>query len=169
MVAHKEMVKALVQNQGFKRTDFDKLPTIDFVYPDFTADGLTEEFRFERGLRRQLAERTDLVRDKLRNKEIVWTSDEKVLLEVHPITPRLRLEEQINGNVNTIYNYAPMLFAGFDKSDFGVYVVKPIVNESMAWFELTTDEKIATYGLLMKKAEDRPYRTWTQRLFGGRK
>jgi len=164
------MLEALVQNYGFKKTSYEKLPTIDFLYPDYTANGNSEDFRFFPKLRSELRERSKIVRENLAGKSLVWTLDEQTMLEVDKIVPRLGLDDQISGKINSIYSYSPFLFVGQNEKDFAAYVVKPVIDASMAWFELTNEEQDKVYALLAKKAADKPYRSFIQRLFlGGRK
>ena len=137
-----EMIAALIQNYRFKRTIESRLPTIDFVYPDYTGNGNTEAFRFSETLRRELKERADIVREDLKDKSLLWTPNEAVLLEVGKYFPRLGLDEQISGKINSIYTYSPILFVGFGENDFASYVVKPVVDKSMSWFELSAHEKM---------------------------
>jgi hypothetical protein len=163
---NENMLEALVQNYNFKMEKKGKLPTIDFVYPNFTADGNTEEFRFSYSLEQQLRDRAHLVREGLEGRRVAYTLDETTLLEVGKVAPRLGLEEQISGKINSIYSYAPLLFIGVSQNDFKAYVVKPLVDASMAWFELTEEETAKVKNLLEKKAEEKPYKTLIQRIFG---
>jgi hypothetical protein len=165
MNPQKEIISALVQNYGFKHVLYEEMPTIDFVYPDYTADGNTEAFRFNHALRSNLLARAEIVRTQLRDSSIIRTFDINLLLEVGIIAPRLGLEEQITGKINGVYSYAPLLFAGFSERAFNTYVVKPIIDASMAWFELTNDETNNTKELLIRKAQEKPYRNFIQRLF----
>ncbi|GEM_PF-1617458 len=156
------LVQALLQNSGFKAVK-GNLPTIDFVYPAYTADGLSEAFRFSHTLLNELAEGKGRVVSTVAEKTVVWTAEESLLLQVDPIAPRLRLKEQISGKVNSIYSYAPMLFVGVNDADFVAYVVKPIIDARMAWFELTPEETIGVRSILEKCAEANPYRSPLQR------
>ena len=162
-----KMLEALVQNYDFKKAKYETLPSVDFVYPNYTADGNSEEFRFSSNLRNELAKRSDVVREDLKGKNLVWTLNEKTMYEIAKIAPRLGLEEQMSGAINSIYSYSPILFVGQNDSDFSTFIVKPLVNTSMAWFELTSKEKNEVRALLEKKAEARPYKTFFQRLFSG--
>jgi len=152
-----ETIDALVQSYDFKKVEKGKLPTIDFVYPEKTADGNTEAFRFYPELRAELAEREGVVREGLKGKDVIRTWDDEVLLEVGKIAPRLGLEEQITGKINSIYAYAPLLFVGYKGEEFACYVVKPVIDHSMAWFELTKEEKKGVEEMLVKKAKEKPY------------
>jgi hypothetical protein len=167
------LIKALVQNYGFKRTEFNKLPTMDYVYPDFTGNGNTESYRFSAGLRKDLASRSGVVTADLTGKNIAWTSNERVLLDVDKIAPRLGLEDQITGKINSIYAYPPLLFiaTGNQADSFTSYVVKPVISgfsggPDMAWFEMTSDEKVKTQELIDKYVTEKPYRSLMQRVFG---
>jgi len=164
------MLEALAQNYQFKIEKPGKLPSINYVYPDYTADGNTEAFRFDCDLRRELSDRAESVRQNLEGKKVAYTSDKSTLLEVGKIAPRLGLEEQISREINSVYSsYAPLLFIGVDESNFTAYIVKPIIDTSMAWFELTQDETQSVRNMLREKAEAKPYakpdRTWLQRIF----
>jgi hypothetical protein len=165
---NKHTLKALVQNYDFKKAEHNKLPTIDFLYPDYTADGNTEAYRFSSTLRAELAERTPLVREAFQGKDLAWTYNDATLQEIDSIAPRLGIDEIISGRINSIYSIgAPILFVGASDSSFQAYVVKPIVDGHMAWFEFTSQEKCGVSDLLARKAAEKPYRTWTQRVFGG--
>jgi len=160
------MLEALVQNYHFKIAKPERLPTIDYVFPDYTADGNTEVFRFDAGLRRELSDRADIVRRNLAGKTIAYTLDESILLEVGEIAPRLGLKEQISGEINSPYTYVPLLFIGVSEENFVAYVVKPFIDANMVWFELTPDETQKIKENLEEKAAARPYRTLLQRIFG---
>ncbi|MBM3232820.1 hypothetical protein FJZ18_01490 [Candidatus Pacearchaeota archaeon] len=163
----KKTIDALVQNYRFKRiTNRWKLPSVDFVYPSYTADGNSEAFRLSPELRTGLAARAEVVWDGLEDRDTCWTSDEKVLLEVGKVAPRLGIEEQITRKINSVYSYSPLLFAGFGQNEVNAYVVKPIVNGEMAWFELTPDETGKVGGMLERMAQERPYRNIIQRVMG---
>lgn len=166
MINRNRLTRALVQNYGFKETSLAKLPTIDYVYPDFTADGNTESFRFSEELRRELAAGATKVKQRLSDKSIVWTNNSETLIEVHPIAPRLGLEDQITRKINSIYSYDPILFIGAD-NDFVAYVVKPVINADMAWFELTASETEGVKKMIEKMAAEKPYRTLFQKILGG--
>jgi hypothetical protein len=160
-----KMLDALVQNYQFKLPKKGKLPTINYVYPDFTADGNTESFRFCSNLRSELSARADIVRNNLAEKRVAYTSSEQMLLEVDEIAPRLGLSDQIHGRINSIYSYSPLLFVGVQNDDFSAYVVKPLIDASMAWFELTQDELHHVHNNLQHKVQLKPYRNFMQRLF----
>ena len=160
-----KMLEALVQNYGFKKAEYAKLPTIDFVYPDFTADGNTESFRFSQSLRAELRSRANIVRENLAGKNLAWTLEEPIMLEVGKVAPRLGIEDQITGKINSIYSYNPLLFTGEYGNEFAAYVVKPVVDASMAWFELTKEEQTELKEILEKKAQMRPYKNLFQKLF----
>jgi hypothetical protein len=162
-----QLIKSLIQNYDFKKSKKGKIPTIDYVYPDYTSDGNTEAFRFSSSLRDELRERASIVISDLKGKEVLWTNNEPLLLEVGNIAPRLGLEEQIIGNLNSIYNYAPLLFIGESSEQRSAYVVKPLINISMAWFELTSGEKGEVWAMLERKAEDKPYRNLMQKVLFG--
>ena len=162
-----QMIEALVHNYAFDRASYEKLPTINFVYPDYTADGNTEAFRFSEELERELNDRANVVREGLDGKTLAWTSDEETMLEVDKIAPRFGLDELISGKINSIYSrYRPFLYVGQDDEEFVAYVVKPLVTAEMAWFELTPEETRALHELLTAKAEERPHRGIIQKLFG---
>jgi len=161
-----QVLKALIQNFEFRIER--GLPTVNFVYPDYTADGLTEMFRFDSGLRHQLWERAHRVHDSLGGRQVAHTLSESILLEVDKIVPRLRLGEHIRGKVNVIYPYAPILFVGIGEADFSAFIVRPIVDASMAWFELTQAETDGVRDLLLAKAESKPYRSFLQRVLNVR-
>ena len=161
-----KMLESLVHNYNFKAQKAGKLPTIDYVYPSYTADGNTEDFRFSESLRYELAERAQVVTDSFKGKKVVYTLDESVMLEVADIAPRLGLKEQIKGEINSIYSYSPLLFIASDGKDFKAYVVKPVIDYSMAWFELTEDETKKVKENLEKKADKKPYKTLAQRVMG---
>ena len=127
-----KVAKALVQNCGFKKAKYEKLPTIDFAYPDYTTDGTTEAFRFDAGLRNELRDRATIVRDKLKDKTIIYTLDQPTLYEVEKIAPRLGMEE--DRTKNTLCPYAPLLFTGLDNEEFEAFVVKPLITNQMNWF-----------------------------------
>lgn len=155
--------KALLQNYGFRKPNV-RLPTINFVYPSFTANENIEEFKFSQTLERELREREYIVREDLRNKKVIWTANEDILLESGEIAPRLGIEEQINGKINSIYSYSPLLFLGANENNFSAYVVKPLIDTSMAWFEFTDEERNNLRELFVKKAEERPYRSLIKRI-----
>ena len=164
-----KILKSLVQNYNFKEVSSKRLPTINFVYPDFTADGNTEDFRFSSTLRRELREREYLVREALKDKSLVWTNNKSTLEEIDPIAPRLGIGDLISERINSVYSgYAPLLFVGANDKSFESYVVKPVVDGSMAWFELTPKERCSVENLLVQKAEARPYQTFIQRILGGK-
>jgi len=161
------ILEALVQNYNFKREKPGKLPTIDYVYPDYTADGNTEAFRFDSGLKSELSDRAKLVRQSLADKQVTYTLDESILLEVGKIAPRLGLKEIIKGEINSVYStYKPLLLIGVNEEDFAAYVIKPVIDGSMAWFELTKDEAQRVRDNLTEKVEAKPYRTLLQKIFG---
>lgn len=160
------MLDALVQNYQFKKVKSGRLPTIDYVYSAVVEDGNSEAFRFDGRLRRQLSLRAQGVHESLTDKLVAYTTDENMLLEVGEIAPRLGLREQITGEVNSVYTYAPLLLVGVDVDAFEAYVVKPVVDASMAWFELSDAEREGVHGLLSHKAEEKPYRTLLQRIIG---
>lgn len=167
MMTQKDLFKALIQNYGFKTVKADKLPTVDYVYPDYTADGNTENFRFSSNLRRELRERASVVTTNLHSKEfIAWTHSDAILNEVASIAPRLGIEEQLSGKINSIY-YNPILFIGANSSDASIsaYTVKPVIDGSMAWFEFAEQERLAVDANLRRKAEEKPYRGLFARLF----
>jgi hypothetical protein len=160
------LLESLIQNYGFKKPEKGKLPTMDYVYPSYTADGNTEEFRFSEGLRRELGARAGIVKDSFKGKSIAYTFNESMMYEVAKIAPRLGLEEQLSGNMNSIYAYPPLLFVGSNGKDFKAYVVKPVADYSMAWFELTDEEAKKVHENLEKKAEEKPYRSMVDKLLG---
>jgi hypothetical protein len=166
--ANKAILAALVQNYRFKRTSNSKLPTIDCVYPSYTSDGNTEAFRFSSDLRGELKERESLVKESLAGKNIIWTTNREILLGAGKLAPRLGLEDQITGKINSIYSYAPILFVGLDSEQFTSYVVKPVIDCSMAWFELTSKETLEVKDYLETKAREKPYRNLIQRIIGGK-
>ena len=161
-----QILGALVQNFGFQHPKKGKLPTVDFVYPDYIADGLSEAFRFYESLRQELSERSPLVQKSFEDKEVIYTNNEAVLLEVAEVAPRLRLKEQIKGEVNSIYAYCPLLFVGADPTDseYSIFVVNPIPGSWMAWFELTKEETQKIIELLRLKAKEKPCRNIWQRI-----
>ncbi len=159
------MLEALAQNYSFKIKKQSKLPPINYVYPDYTSDGNAEDFRFDSGLRKKLSTRENIIRQNLNGKKIAYTSDKSILLEVGEIAPRLGLKEQISGEVRGSYIYAPLLFVGKNGIGFTAYVVKPIIDASMAWFELTQDETKNIRKNLKEKIEAKPYKTLLQRIF----
>lgn len=161
-------LKALIQNFGFSvcRSE-EELPPIDYVYPSYTADGLTESFRFCAELRYDLSKRESVVQDTLKGKEIILTRDQALLLEVDEIAPRLRLKEQLSDRCNSVYNYYPILFVGgSDDSNLTIFLVKPTVVRTMAWFEFTEDETSKICRILTGKANKKPYRSLWQKLIG---
>ncbi len=162
-----KVLSSLIQNYSFRRAKESRLPSIDYVYPDFTADGNTEAFRFSENLRAELSQRNNVVRQGLHGRDLTWTTNENVLLEVGKIAPRIGLEEQITGKINSIYSYAPILFLGFSNEDVASYVVKPAITEEMAWFEFSAEEKENVAKLLERMANEKPYRNFLQRIFGG--
>jgi hypothetical protein len=167
-----EFIDALVQNYGFERKNLGNMPSVDFVYPNFTADGNTESFRFSTDLRTELQARANIVYTELDGKELIWTPRYETLFEVAEIAPRLGIREQLTEAINSVY-YEPFLFVGVGEKagqkDIRAYVVKPIVDFNMAWFELTDEEQKKTIGLLEKMAQNKPYKTLMQRLFGGKR
>jgi hypothetical protein len=160
-----KMLKALIQNYGFKIMKNNKMPTINLVYPSYTADGNTEEFRFSESLCRELSARASIVKTDLSDKLIVWTNDEDTVIGLDKLIPRMRLEEQTK--INSIYSYAPLLVVGAGDESLSAYIVKPIVDGRIAWFELTGEEKGKIEKHLSEKAEARPYRNLIQRIFSG--
>jgi len=162
------MLESLAQNYNFNIERCGKLPTIDYVYPDYLKDGNTEQFRFSSTLRKELSDRAYIVRNDLKNKKVAYTLNEKILQEVGKIAPRLGIAEQLSGKYNTIY-HDPLLFVGLNESDFSAYIVKIVADGNGAWFELTPQEKQGIRENLNKKAEEKPYRTLLQRIFGRQK
>lgn len=171
---NQEIVQSLVHNYRFKRTNYDSLPTIDFVYPNFVQDCNREDFRFSSEIRRELAKGKSDVQESLRDKEVVWTRDNSLVMLADNVVPRVGLGELINGKINSIYSlYAPMLFLGFgkDKNDFVAYPVKAIpldyrIGGQMFWYQLTEGETSSLYSDLIGKAEEKPYKTLSDKLMG---
>lgn len=162
-----EVLEALVRNYGFKKAEFQRLPTIDYAYPDYVANGNNEEFRFSPELRYELAQRKGEVTKDLENKSIVWTYDEGTLREIGNIAPRLGLKELIDGEINSIYSFAaPILFVGMEGEALTAYVVKAIPDNRMAWFELTPSEKEEVKNLIKQKAKEKPAKGLVQKLKG---
>ncbi len=169
---NQEIVKSLVHKYGFKRTSYDSLPTIDFVYPDFVQDCNREDFRFSHEVRRELAKREGVVRESLRDKELIWSNHPGLVMLADSTAPRVGLGDIINGKINSVYSfYAPMLFLGFGKeeNEFVAYPVKAIplddrIGGQMFWHQLTEEETSSLYELLIKKAEERPYKSLIQRI-----
>ncbi|MCD6464089.1 hypothetical protein J7L02_01020 [Candidatus Woesearchaeota archaeon] len=171
-----QLLESLVKEYGFKKVkNMSKLPTIDFVYPNTIQDGNTESFRFDDVLRMRLAKRSSIVKEQLAGKKIAYTSDEDLLLEVSNIIPRLGLKELINNEINSVYAYKPLVFIAADEKEFVAYVVKPIVDYSMVWFELTPEETQALQQFLTEKAasgksktneEQGSVLTYIKRVFG---
>lgn len=164
-----EIMKSLVHNYGFKRTSYGSLPTIDFVYPNFVQDCNREDFRFSSEIRRDLAKGENSVRESLKDKELIWTRDNSLVMLADSTSPRVGLGDIINGKINSVYSlYAPMLFLGFGKeNDFVAYPVKAIpldyrIGGQMFWYQLTEEETTALYETLGKKVEERPYKTLMQ-------
>jgi hypothetical protein len=160
-------IKSLAKNYSFKIEKAGKLPTIDYVYPDYIQDGNSEAFRFYEGLRKELSTRAEIVRDGLKDKEVAYTLNDSTLLEVGEIAPRLGLKELIKNEINSIYScYSPLLFIGMNEKDFTAYVVKVIPDGDMAWFELTKSETDSIKDNLIKKAEEKPYKSLLERILG---
>ncbi|MBP7708566.1 hypothetical protein KA107_02680 [Candidatus Pacearchaeota archaeon] len=161
-------IDALVQNYGFKKTTEARMPTVDYVYPNFTADGNTESFRFSESLRAELKSRRGLVYSALAGKDLAWSYEDSIMREVAGIAPRLGIREQLNKEGNFIY-HNPLLFLGVEKTGCPqsaiAYVAKPLVTWDMAWFELTDKELSETRNLLQTLADQKPYRTVMQRIF----
>jgi len=105
------------------------------------------------------------VRRSLEDKKIIATHNKEVLLGIDQIALRLDLREQI-----TKYGdlYDPLLVVGLDKkgteNNFIAYVVIPIMNGQMAWFELTEKENIDVRNYLMELAEEKPYKSLIERI-----
>lgn len=161
----KRMLESLVQNHNFRVIDYEKLPSIDFVYPSYTMDGNSEAFRFDESLRYQLSKGEESVRISLRDKKIAFSNEESLLLEVGQISPRLGLKEQLSREINSIYSYKPVLLIGTKNDSFISYVIKPIITYHMAWFELNPQENEEIESILIKKSEEKPYRGFLQRNF----
>jgi hypothetical protein len=162
-----QTIKSLAKNYSFKIEKPGKLPTIDYVYPDYIKDGNSEAFRFYEGLRKELSDRAEIVRTGLKDKDIAYTLSDSILLEVGEIAPRLGLKELIKNEINSIYScYSPLLFVGINETDFAAYVVKVIPDGDMAWFELTKSETDNIKDNLIKKAEEKPYKTLLQKILG---
>lgn len=68
-----KLLKGLVQNYGFTKTNFSNLLTIDYIYPNYVQDGNNEEFRYSDTLKSELRARAKNVRSSLNDKKIVWT------------------------------------------------------------------------------------------------
>ena len=175
-----EIVKSLVHNYGFKKTSYDSLPTIDFVYPSHVQECNREDFRFSNEVRRKLASRANIVREDLKNKELIWTNNPQLVMEADSAAPRIGFDAIINGKINSVYSlYSPMLLLGFGENgekDFSAYPVKAIpldyrIGGQMFWHELKDEESKKLYETLSRKAEEKPYKNLMQmfrELFGSR-
>lgn len=152
-----ELLKALIQNYDFKQVKVTELPTIDYVYPSNCAFGNSEIFRFDPDLRNELSAGASKVRQTLQVKILAYTFNNSILSAVDKIEPSIGLDDLLSERINSIYAYEPFLFVGLDETNFVAYVVKPIVDGRMAWFELSsaTNERVKEY--LQTKATEKPY------------
>lgn len=162
-MTNQDLIKALVQNYGFKKTNEARLPTIDYAYPENICDGNSEEFRFSQSLRVELHRGAGHIRCTFVGKDILWTMQEDILDGVDKIAKRLGIEAQISGRINSIYAYSPLLFTGFGKDESVSYVVKPVIDHSFAWFTLTKPENEEVRKFLEERARENPYRGIFQR------
>lgn len=147
----RKTLKALVQKCEFKEVEYAKIPTIDFVYPDYTLDTTREDFRFDKRLRNELAEREPIVRAKLKDKNLIWAYN-TTIPDLDKTLPRLDLEK-----ITAIYPHDPFLFAAIKNQEFDAYIVRPIICcNQMAWFELTNEETEEVQRLVYQMAEENP-------------
>lgn len=153
-----DMFKALVQNYQFKEEKKGSHPSVDYIYAP-GSDGTDESFRCDEGLRIHLHKTAKVVKECLDSRRVIYTMEKVLLDEVSDIAPRLSIREEQSGEINTVYSrYSPLLFLATDSADFHPYVVKPIINRVMAWFELGDVEKGLLLKNLAQKADVKPYR-----------
>lgn len=139
-----------MRRAGFRVKDHNELPSREFHYPEFVANGNPELHRFV-GWGKEITAPES--RKALSDLEIILRSatkfyigsGEAIVKIIEEQVPRMQIREQYERA--TIYSrYEPFLVvARMSEGPPHVFVVKPDVNPNMIWFSLTSDEQDAVF------------------------